>query len=204
VDRYNDITLNDSMLRRNVIDLMVGTAEKTNDTLQMLDYLKIGISEYSNHPFYFTKLYEYFVNQEKYDEAYHLADSLSVVYPDSTLYSYSKVYPLIKVEKFDEAIEEANKVIQNDTMHVDLHYYLGFAYYKLANAIKLPTSINSSQYRTKSKIQKDYYKKALPHLEKYKSNYPENIDKWGYLLHDIYWALNMGKQYDEIIKVLNK
>jgi hypothetical protein len=57
------------------------------------------------------------------------------------------------VEKFDEAIEEANKVIQHDTMHVDLHYYLGFAYYKLANAIKLPTSINSSQYRTKSKIQ---------------------------------------------------
>ena len=133
-----------------------------------------------------------------------LSDSLSNIHPDSTLYSYSKVLPLVNLKRYEEAINEANKIVKEDTTHIDLHYYLGFAYCQLAEAIKLPTSINSNQYRTKSKLQKDYYRKALPHLEKYKSETPEDKERWGELLHDTYWALNMGKQYDEIIKLLNE
>jgi hypothetical protein len=204
VKRYIDITKNDSVLRESVIELLINTAEKTKDTTEMLNYLYLGLEEYPTHTFYFSKLYEYFIQIDKDDSAYLLADSLSKLYPDTCLYSSSKVLPLINMCEYEEAIKIGEEVLNKDTTLTELHYYVGHSYCILADQIKLPTSINSNQYKVQSKKKKEYYKKALPHLEKYRTLHPDEPEKWGNFLHDIYWSLNMGTQYEEILKLIKK
>ena len=52
-------------------------------------------------------------------------------------------------------------------------------------------------------IQSDY-KKALPYLEKYRKMMPDKKDQWALPLYTIYLNLNMGKEFDEIDKLLNQ
>jgi hypothetical protein len=48
------------------------------------------------------------------------------------------------------------------------------------------------------------YQKALPYLETYRKLMPDEKNKWAPVLYRIYLNLNMGKQFDEIDKLLNK
>ena len=48
------------------------------------------------------------------------------------------------------------------------------------------------------------YQKALPYMEKYRTLAPGGEQKWGPALYRIYFNLNMGKQFDEIDKILKK
>ena len=50
----------------------------------------------------------------------------------------------------------------------------------------------------------DYYKKAMPYLQKYRVLAPGEKDKWALPLYTIYLNLNMGKEFDEIDKLLKK
>ena len=47
-----------------------------------------------------------------------------------------------------------------------------------------------------------YYKEALPYLEKYRAMRPDRKDKWALPLYTIYLNLNMGKEFDEIDKLM--
>jgi len=57
--------------------------------------------------------------------------------------------------------------------------------------------------RHKKQIRK-MYQKALPYMEKCRQLAPGEKDKWGLPLYRIYFNLNMGKQFDEIDKILKK
>ena len=45
--------------------------------------------------------------------------------------------------------------------------------------------------------------RALPYLEKYRKLEPNEVGKWSLPLYTIYLNLNMGKEFDEIDKVMN-
>ena len=51
---------------------------------------------------------------------------------------------------------------------------------------------------------KAMYQKALPYMEKYRQLAPQDTQKWAPALYRIYFNLNMGKQFDEIDKILKK
>ena len=46
------------------------------------------------------------------------------------------------------------------------------------------------------------YEKALPYMETYRQLAPDETQKWGEALYRIYFNLNMGKQFDEIDRLL--
>ena len=48
------------------------------------------------------------------------------------------------------------------------------------------------------------YQNAQSYMEKYRELAPDAIDKWGPALYRIYFNLNLGKQFDEIDKILKK
>ena len=51
---------------------------------------------------------------------------------------------------------------------------------------------------------KKMYQNAMPYMEKYRALMPDAAQKWGPALYRIYFNLNMGKQFDEIDKILKK
>ena len=74
----------------------------------------------------------------------------------------------------------------------------------MASEITLPTNINSKSYRDKKQQIQKLYKAALPYVEQYRQACPDKSDKWLPLLERIYWNLNMGIQYEEITKLMQK
>ena len=51
---------------------------------------------------------------------------------------------------------------------------------------------------------KSVYEKALPYMEKYRKLAPKEQKKWAMPLYRIYLNLNMGKEFEEIDRLLNK
>ena len=50
----------------------------------------------------------------------------------------------------------------------------------------------------------DYYKKALPYMEKYRVVAPDDKERWAPSLYNIYLKLNMGRKFEEISGILRK
>jgi hypothetical protein len=46
------------------------------------------------------------------------------------------------------------------------------------------------------------YQKALPYMERYRALAPQEKDKWAAALYNIYLKLNMGREFEEIDRIL--
>ena len=77
----------------------------------------------------------------------------------------------------------------------DAYYNAGTAYLNIA--------LRMDPRRHKKQIRK-MYQNALAPLEKYRELAPDEKQKWGPALYRVYFNLNMGKQFDEIDKILKK
>ena len=88
--------------------------------------------------------------------------------------------------------------------YVDAYFNKGISYCNLAliaqeNANKDKNgAVSLEDYK---KIQ-DFYSKAKPCMEMVRKLQPENKERWAHALYRIYLYLNMGKEFDEIDKLL--
>ena len=64
-------------------------------------------------------------------------------------------------------------------------------------------ALNFDSRRYKKQIRK-MYQKAQPFMESYRQLMPDAKEKWGPSLYRIYFNLNLGRQFDEIDKILKK
>ena len=46
------------------------------------------------------------------------------------------------------------------------------------------------------------YRKALPYMERYRALEPKETEKWAAALYNIYLKLNMGREFEEIDRML--
>ena len=46
------------------------------------------------------------------------------------------------------------------------------------------------------------YSKALPYMERYRALEPKETEKWAAALYNIYLKLNMGREFEEIDRML--
>lgn len=204
VANYSDLTLVDTAYRRNVIELLVRSAEALGDTVLMAKRLIEGIKAYPSDTYFFTRLTDYFSANEDYTSALLLADSLLQVYPDHLLYKASQTVSLMNLQRYPEGIEAAKACLAMDSTLIEMYFYIGAAYCKMASEITLPTNINSKSYRDKKLQMQELYQAARPYVEEYRKAHPDKSDRWLPLLERIYWNLNLGRQYEEISKLMQK
>lgn len=202
VERYKSLVLADSAYRYNTLEMLAMSAFGRNDIPMYLDYLKQGLRENPLAPFFFTHLTDYFTGDKEYGKALALADSMLTIAPDNILFLISKSVSLLNLQRNEEAISVAQRILQLDSTAVLPNYYVGAAYCNLANTLTLPTNINSAAYKQVASRQKYYYSEARPYIEKYRKAAPEAKSKWAPLLYRIYLSLNMGTQFSEIEKIM--
>ena len=87
-------------------------------------------------------------------------------------------------------------IAKNDTL---AEPYFNIATAKLNQALELDRRNQPRVYRTQ--IRK-LYMEARPYMEAYRKLAPDEKRKWAPALYRIYLNLNMGKQFDEIDKVM--
>lgn len=181
-----------------MLQYLAETYKLENDTARYLNSLKEGFEHAPDFPFFFPRLIEYYVSENQLDSAMVVANKGLVMKPDDPTYLLAKSSLLLNLGKNLECVAVSEKLIQRQDTIPDAYLNMGLAYFNIAIEMDKNTLLS----RKKQQEIKEYYRKAQPYLETYRTLEPRETSKWALPLYTIYLNLNMGKEFDEIDKLM--
>ena len=193
------LALKDKDHHESMMQYLVATYMLEKDTARSVEALKEGFRAYPKSNYFYAHLMDYYSGKADWKKATELtnealkADSanLTVWLAQSTL--------LINTGDYEHSFLIADSLVKRDSTMAEAWLNAGLAKYNLG----VNLDKNSQTLKQKRQQTLRYYKEALPYLEQYRKLEPQNTDKWALPLYTIYLNLNMGKQFDEIDKILN-
>ena len=191
--RYRDLALADTAKRSWTLQYVAESWKTLKDDSMYVATLWQGFNDYPISNYFFPRLMDSYQNQP--EKALEVADLALRTDSTSRLFLFAKSVTLLKLEKFAECLYYSNRLIKLHPDMAEAYYNAGTAYVNIA--------LRMDPVRQKKQIRK-MYQKAMPYMEKYRSLAPGGQQKWGPALYRIYFNLNMGKQFDEIDKILKK
>ena len=190
--------LKDTVHYQYMLQYLAETYKMEKDTMRYVSVLEEGFKKYPRFPFFFPRLIEYYTKNEQYDAALSLCDKALQVNDSSNLFKFTKNSVLISLKRYKECIDLCDSVIAKDSTFLGAYLNAGLSYFN--QAVEADKALKQTDKQKKEIIQ--LYKKALPYLEKYRKMVPDEKGLWGLPLYTIYLNLNMGKEFDEIDKLL--
>ena len=192
--------LKDTVHYNYMLQYLAETYMLEKDTARYVASLNEGFKRVPTFPYFFPRLVEYYVVRNQLDSAMTVVNEALTVVPDSDVYLAAKSNLLLEQGKLKECIEVSKKVIEVNQKLGDPYYNAGICYFNLA----VDQDKNSHNSRKVKEQVEENYKKALPYLVKYREMEPKEQGKWAFPLYTIYLNLNMGKEFDEIDKVMKQ
>ena len=192
--------LKDTVHYNYMLQYLAETYMLEKDTARYVASLKEGFKRVPTFPYFFPRLVEHYVERNQLDSAMTVVNEALTVVPDSDVYLAAKSNLLLEQGKLQECIEVSKKVIEVNQKLADPYYNAGICYFNLA----VEQDKNSHNSRKVKEQVEENYKKALPYLVKYRELEPKEQGKWAFPLYTIYLNLNMGKEFDEIDKVMKQ
>lgn len=190
--------LKDTVHYQYMLQYLAETYKMEKDTKRYVSVLEEGFKKYPRFPFFFPRLIEYYTKNEQYDAALSLCDKALQVNDSSNLFKFTKSSVLLSLKRYKECIDLCDSVIAKDSTILGAYLNAGLSYFN--QAVEADKALKQTDKQKKEIIQ--LYKKALPYLEKYRKMVPDEKSLWGLPLYTIYLNLNMGKEFDEIDKLL--
>ena len=196
--RHTYQALKDSVHLPYMLQYLSETYKLEKDTARYVQTLKDGFSKYPKFPFFFPRLIDYYSHIGAYDEAMKSCDEALQKDSVNTLFRYAKSSLLLTMGRYKQSVAISKALIaENDTL-ADAYLNAGLALFDQAVELDKKTQSGSKKYNQILEL----YRKAMPYLEKYRAMAPDQKDKWALPLYTIYLNLNMGKQFDEIDKLI--
>jgi len=196
--RHTYQALKDSVHLPYMLQYLAETYKLEKDTARYVQTLKDGFSKYPKFPFFFPRLIDYYSHIGAYDEAMKSCDEALQKDSVNTLFRYAKSSLLLTMGRYKQSFAISKALIaENDTL-ADAYLNAGLALFDQAVELDKKTQSGSKKYNQILEL----YRKAMPYLEKYRAMAPDQKDKWALPLYTIYLNLNMGKQFDEIDKLI--
>ena len=192
--------LKDTVHYNYMLQYLAETYMLEKDPARSVASLNEGFKRVPTFPYFFPRLVEYYVVRNQLDSAMTVVNEALTVVPDSDVYLAAKSNLLLEQGKLQECIEVSKKVIEVNQKLGDPYYNAGICYFNLA--VEQDKNSNNSR-KVKEQLEANY-KKALPYLVKYREMEPKEQGKWAFPLYTIYLNLNMGKEFDEIDKVMKQ
>lgn len=192
--------LKDTVHYNYMLQYLAETYMLEKDTARYVASLKEGFKRVPTFPYFFPRLVEHYVDRNQLDSAMTVVNEALTVVPDSDVYLAAKSNLLLEQGKLQECIEVSKKVIEVNQKLGDPYYNAGICYFNLA----VDQDKNSHNSRKVKEQVEENYRKALPYLVKYREMEPKEQGKWAFPLYTIYLNLNMGKEFDEIDKVMKQ
>ena len=198
--KYSDLALTNKKYRRRTLAYVAGAYLQKGDTLNYVKTLRQGFEENKTSRFFFTRLMDYYNNANSLDSAMNIVNTAVAADKDNILFLFAKSNVLLNLGDYTGCIEISDSLIaRNDTL-ADVYLNVGVSYLNLA--LSLEKDLKSRKQNAKKIL--EYYKKALPYMERYRVLAPDAKERWAPSLYNIYLKLNMGKKFAEISDVLRK
>lgn len=191
--RYRDLALRDTAKAVYTLQFIAEARHWLKDDSLYLETLREGFSRYPRNTYFFPRLMDYYTSHNAHQQALETVDYALAVKDSSELTLFAKATVLFNLGRLDESIAISEKLLQlNDTLP-DPYYNIGICYLNKALAL--------SPLRDK-KQQRKLYQQARQYMEHYRELAPKEQGKWAPALYRIYLNLNMGRQFDEIDRLL--
>lgn len=196
--KYADTAMADTARLDYIYQYLAEMHLAKNDTAKYIDNLKKGFDRFTDKHYFFTRLLDYYNGHNMSDSAMNVVNT-ALEHDDScVLFIYAKSNLLLNAGLYEECATLCDRLIAlNDTV-AEAYYNAGVAYINIAFELDRKTRTTA---KGRAKL-KEYYKKALPYMEKYRAMRPDEKDKWAAALYNIYLELNMGKEFEEIDRLL--
>ena len=196
--RHTYQALKDSVHLPYMLQYLAETYKLEKDTARYVQTLKDGFSKYPKFPFFFPRLIDYYSHIGAYDEAMKSCDEALQTDSVNTLFRYAKSSLLLTMGRYKQSFAISKALIAENDRLADAYLNAGLALFDQAVELDKKTQSGSKKYNQILEL----YRKAMPYLEKYRAMAPDQKDKWALPLYTIYLNLNMGKQFDEIDKLI--
>jgi tetratricopeptide (TPR) repeat protein len=191
--RYRHLALRDTLRTQFTLQYMSEARQWLHDDSLYMETLREGFRRFPTNNYFFPRLLDYYTAHGQYELALQVADTALQSNDSSQLYRYAKATVLFNMNRYDESIALCDTMISCNDSLPDPYYLAGTAY--VNKALRL------HPLREKKQV-KNLYQKARPYMERYRELAPDQKQKWAPVLYRVYLNLNMGRQFDEIDRLL--
>ena len=195
--KYADLAMNDTANVLFTLQYMSEAYRMLDDDTLYVKTLKRGFESSPEHVYFYPRLLDFYNSRQRYDEALELSEEALAHNGQSQLFLFGKSTVLLNMGRNEECLAISDSLIKMNPDFNEPYFNAGTA---LLNQV-LPLERNRRANRKKITA---LYTKARPYMERYRQLAPRQQDKWAPALYKIYLNLNMGKQFDEIDKLLKK
>ena len=177
------------------LQYMAEAWDKLEDDSMCIATLWQGFKKYPKSNYFFPRLMDTYNRRGNYLMADSVVNEALKTDTLNELYLFAKSMVMLNLKKYGDCLKFSDKLIELNPNLPDIYYNGGLA------CLNIAQRMDSRKYK---KQVKKMYEKARPYMEKYREMAPDEVDKWAPALYRIYFNLNMGKQFDEIDKLLRK
>ena len=177
------------------LQYMAEAWQKLEDDSMYTATLWQGFNKYPKSNYYFPRLMDYYNTRGNYLMADSVVNEALKTDTLNELFLFAKSTVMLNLKKYGDCLKFSDQLIKLNPNLADIYYNGGIA------CLNIAQRMDSRKYK---KQIKKMYEKAKPYMEKYREMAPDEKDKWAPALYRIYFNLNMGKQFDEIDKILRK
>ena len=171
---------------------------ENNESKKAVEYLKKGFREYSEFPYFFPRLVDYYSQKNEIDSVKQIVDTAISLEPGNMFYRLAKNNLQLNSKEYDDCIALGDSLIHNNDQNAEAYYNVGAAYFNKA----LLRNQKTENLKNKKKEVNALYEKALPYIERYRILTPKKTQRWAPMLYTIYLNLNKGKEFEEIDKLM--
>jgi tetratricopeptide (TPR) repeat protein len=187
--------------------LIANAYQMNKDTLGALQALQEGFKKYPDDNGVLTSMIQIYLDLDKTEEAMKYLNMAIEQDPTNATYHFAQGTLYEKMEQIDKAIRAYETAIKNDEKFFNAYYNLGALYYnegvkqiEVANTI--PTS-ETERYTEALAKADDWFKKALPYMEKCHEFKPED-NMTMESLKNLYYRLKDMTKYNEMLEKLEQ
>lgn len=197
---YASLALTDSIHHANTLQYLADTYKMNRDMIRYEQTLKEGFDKYPLSPFFFSRLIAFYASEDNYAEGLNLVERAFAIDSLNRSFRFAKSSILYHLKRYDQSIDICKSLLAEKDTTSGILLNIGLSYFNKAEDLSLKVG---NVGKNKSKIN-SLYAKALGYLEEYRKREPQDKDKWAVALYTIYLNLNMGKEFEEIDKLLRK
>ena len=207
--KYVDLAMNKADIAAKAIEYKALSYINLGDTASWLNTLKVGVEKFPEVQYFYSNLISYYNNNGNTEDLMAFADEMLAKNP-LPIFRFVKGFVYQNMPDYEKAIEEYKVAIEQDPNYTGAYRNLGICYCQLAQIAsdKMTTlNLKSKAYKEQKEVVSSYYRLALPiyeHLRKIDDGTDLDVrSAWTNGLYTCYYMLNMGKEFEEIEKIVN-
>jgi len=191
--RYLELARRDSAKLESTLQYAAEAWHMLKDDTQYQAMLWEGFRLNPLSAYFFPRLIDSYTARGNYEQALGVANEAIRTDSLNQLLLFAKSTMQLNLRQYAECLKTSEQLINLNSEMADAYYNAGTACLNIV--------LNMDSRKHKKQI-KRMYQRALPYMEAYRRLAPQEKDRWAPALYRIYFNLNMGKQFDEIDKLL--